>query len=66
MSRRAYDLDQHPRGQGTHSTAGGQVELKLQPLIIGSPDRSASVTGRGTKVPDSVGNIEIVDSDHWQ
>lgn len=50
--------------KGTYtSTAGGQVELKLQPLIIEIADQVGLGDQARDKVPDSVGNIEIVDSD---
>jgi hypothetical protein len=45
------------------STSGGQVELKLQPLIIEIADQVGLGDQARDKIPDSVGNVKIVDSD---
>jgi len=48
---------------GTYtSTSGGQVELKLQPLIIEIADQVGLGSQARDKIPASVGNIKIVDS----
>ncbi|MBN8870959.1 MAG: SHOCT domain-containing protein [Solirubrobacterales bacterium] len=45
------------------STSNGQVELKLQPLIIEIADQVGLGDQARDKIPDSVGNVKIVDSD---
>lgn len=45
------------------STSNGQVELKLRPLIIEIADQVGLGSQARDKIPDSVGNIKIVDSD---
>lgn len=49
------------KGQFT-STSGGQVELKLQPLIIEIADQVGLGNEARDKIPSSVGNVKIVDS----
>ena len=48
------------KGQFT-STSEGQVELKLKPLIIEIADQ-VGLGDQAKKIPDSVGNIKIVES----
>lgn len=45
------------------STSGGEVELQLQPLIIEIADQVGLGDQARDKIPDTVGNIKIVDSD---
>jgi hypothetical protein len=49
------------KGQFT-STSGGKVELKLKPLIIEIADQVGLGDQARDRIPDSVGNIEIVES----
>lgn len=45
------------------STSGGRVELKLRPIIIEIADQVGLGNQARDKIPDSVGNVKIVDSE---